>query len=99
MTDSKWTNLFLSPDKPVPLSKARLSLNTPEALTDPHVRARATGPSARERHSRDPARASNAGPSSLGWGSEPSQQRHKVLETRTGEPYPSSRNRAQQSCH
>jgi len=37
MTDSEWTNRFLSTAEFFALAKARLSLNTPEALTDPHV--------------------------------------------------------------
>jgi hypothetical protein len=36
MTDSEWTN-FLSTAEFFALAKARLSLNTPEALTDPQV--------------------------------------------------------------
>ena len=37
MIDSDWTNRFLSAAEFFALAKARLSLNTPEALTDPHV--------------------------------------------------------------
>ena len=37
MIDSEWTNRFLSAAEFFALAKARLSLNTPEALTDPHV--------------------------------------------------------------
>jgi hypothetical protein len=37
MIDSDWTNYFLSAAEFFALAKARLSLNTPEALTDPHV--------------------------------------------------------------
>ena len=37
MTDSESTNRFLSTAEFFALAKARLSLNTPEALTDPHV--------------------------------------------------------------
>jgi hypothetical protein len=37
MTDSEWTNRFLSAAELFALAKARLSLNTPEALTDPQV--------------------------------------------------------------
>ena len=37
MTDSEWTNRFLSTAEFFAVAKARLSLNTPEALTDPHV--------------------------------------------------------------
>src|SRR6516225_3538918 len=37
MTNSEWTNRFLSTAEFFSLAKARLSLNTPEALTDPNV--------------------------------------------------------------
>jgi 8-oxo-dGTP pyrophosphatase MutT (NUDIX family) len=37
MTDSEWTNRLLSTAEFFALAKARLSLNTPEALTDPNV--------------------------------------------------------------
>jgi hypothetical protein len=37
MTDSEWTNRFLSAAECFALAKARLSLKTPEALTDPHI--------------------------------------------------------------
>ena len=37
MTDSEWTNRLLSTAEFFALAKVRLSLNTPEALTDPHV--------------------------------------------------------------
>ena len=37
MTDSEWTNRFLSSAEFFALAEARLSLKTPEALTDPHI--------------------------------------------------------------
>ena len=37
MTDSEWTNRFLSTAEFFALAEARLSLKTPEALTDPHI--------------------------------------------------------------
>jgi ADP-ribose pyrophosphatase YjhB (NUDIX family) len=37
LTDSEWTNRFLSTAEFFALAEARLSLNTPKALTDPHV--------------------------------------------------------------
>jgi hypothetical protein len=37
MTDSEWTNRVLFTAEFFALAKARLSLNTPEALADPHV--------------------------------------------------------------
>ena len=37
MTDSEWANHFLSIAEFFALAEARLSLKTPEALTDPHI--------------------------------------------------------------
>jgi uncharacterized membrane protein len=37
MTDSEWTNRFLSTAEFFALAEARLSLKTPEVLTDPHI--------------------------------------------------------------
>ena len=37
MTDSEWTNRFLSTAEFFALAEARLPLKTPEALTDPHI--------------------------------------------------------------